>query len=173
MKYAVVSDVHDNFYNLQEAIGIIKRRGIKTCFYLGDFCAPSISKAMVAHKDLRWICIWGNVDGAKAQIVLEQWENPNFDIVAETFREVETPKGKVFLSHFPLPAKVAAKSGEYVAVFHGHTHEKKVEKLENGTLLANPGEIGGFVTGQPSFAIWDLDVDEFEIVDLRDFRVAK
>ncbi len=173
MKYAVASDVHDNFYNLQEAIGIIKRRGIKTCFYLGDFCAPSIAKVMTSDKGLKWISIWGNVDGAKAQIVLDQGGNPNFDIVAETFREVETPKGKVFLSHFPLPAKLAAKSGDYIAVFHGHTHEKKVEKGENGTLLANPGEISGFEIGQPSFAVWESDVNEVEIVDLKDFRVAK
>lgn len=173
MKYGIISDSHDNFYNLEQALKIIKRKKIKTCFHLGDYCAPGFVKAMVAYKDIRWICVWGNVDGAKAKILLDQRKSPNFDISNEAFREFETPKGKIFLTHFPLLAELAAKSGVYRAAFYGDNHAKKVEKLKNGTLLANPGELAGFASGQPSFGVWDSNTNEMKIIDLKDFRVTK
>ncbi len=173
MKYGIFSDSHDHPYNLSKAVEIIKERGITTCFHLGDFCAPIFIKGMVAYGGIKWICVWGNVDGAKAKAILDLKDNPNFDIVDESFREVEVPEGKLFLVHFPELAKHAAMSGLYKAVFYGHNHQKKVEKLENGTLLANPGELAGFATGQPSFGIWDSEANEFEIVDLTDFRTTK
>src|SRR3989344_2426426 len=173
MKYAVISDSHDHFYNLEQAVKIIKERGITTCFHLGDYCAPGFIRAMVAHKNINWICVWGNVDGAKAKIILEQKNTPNFDIAEEHFREVETDGKKIFLVHFPDLARHAAKSGEYAAVFYGDNHEKYAEKLDNGALLANPGELAGFATGRPSFGIWDSDTNEFEIVDLADFKITK
>lgn len=173
MKYGVIADSHDNFYNLEQAIKILEKKKIKVCFHLGDFCAPSVVKAMVAHKNIKWICVWGNVDGDKGKVVSDQCKNPKFDIVSETFREFEFSGGKLFLTHFPLLAEIAAKSGIYKAVFYGHYHIKKVEKLENGALLANPGEIAGLKKGQPSFGIWDSITNQIELVDLKDFRVAK
>ncbi len=172
MKYAVISDSHDHFYNLEQAVKIIKERGIKTCFHLGDFCAPGFVRAMTAHKEITWICVWGNVDGAKAKIVLEQRENKNFDIAEESFRELELPDGKIFLVHFPVLAKHAALTSSYKAVFYGDNHKAKVEKLENGTLLANPGELSGMATGKPSFGIWDSEANEMELVYLEDFKTS-
>ena len=172
MKYAVISDSHDHFYNLEQAVKIIKERGIKTCFHLGDFCAPGFIRAMVAHKELKWVCVWGNVDGAKAQAVLEQKGNPNFDIAAESFRELEIEGGKIFLVHFPMLAGHAALTRNYKAVFYGDNHQAKVEKLENGTLLANPGELSGMATKKPSFGIWDSEANDMELVYLEDFKTS-
>lgn len=173
MKYAVLSDSHDNLYNLEQAMKLIKAQGITTCFHLGDFCAPPFVRAMLMYKEIKWICVWGNVDGAKAKMLLEHKNNPNFDISDEAFRELGLPEGKIFLVHFPLLAQNAAKSGDYKAVFYGDNHKKEVEKLDNGTLLANPGEIAGTATGQPSFGIWDSQTNEMAIVELKDFKIAK
>lgn len=173
MKYAVFSDSHDNFYNLEQAMKLVKERGITTCFHLGDFCAPGAVRKMTSYKELKWFCVWGNNEGAKAQIALEQRDNPNFDVAYESFRELEIEGKKIFLVHFPELARHAAKSGEYTAVFYGHDHKLHQEKLDNGTLLASPGEISGMATGQPTFGIWDSETNEFEIVNLTDFRVTK
>ncbi len=172
MKYAVISDSHDHFYNLEQAVKIIKERGIANCFHLGDFCAPGFIRAMVAHKEFKWICVWGNVDGAKAQIVLEQKSNPNFDIASESFREIEIDGSKIFLVHFPKLAQHAASSGNYRAVFYGDNHEAKAEKLGNGVLLANPGELSGMKTGKPGFGVWDSERNEMELIYLEDFKIS-
>lgn len=172
MKYAVISDSHDHFYNFEQAVKIIKEREITDCFHLGDFCAPGFIRAMAAHKDLKWTCVWGNVDGARAQAVLEQKNNPNFDIAPESFRELEIEGGKVFLVHFPILANHAALTGNYKAVFYGDNHKAKVEKLDNGTLLANPGELSGMATGKPGFGVWDSEINEMELIYLKDFKIS-
>lgn len=172
MKYAVISDSHDHLYNLEQAIKLIKERGISNCFHLGDFCAPGVVRAMVAHKELKWVCVWGNNDGAKAQTVLEQKDDSDFDISAEAFREVELEGRKVFLVHFPELAMHAARTGDYAAVLYGHNHKAKVEKLDNGTLLANPGELSGMATRKPSFGIWDSEANDMELIYLKDFKIS-
>jgi len=55
----------------------------------------------------------------------------------------------------------------YRAAFYGDNHAKKVEKLKNGTLLANPGELAGFASGQPSFGVWDSNTNFKRFFDLR------
>lgn len=172
MKYGVISDTHDHFYNLERAVELIKEQGITTCFHLGDFCAPGLIRAMVAHRDINWICVWGNVDGAKAKILLEQKSAPKFDISDEHFREVEIDGSKIFLVHFPLLAQHAAQTGNYKAVFYGDNHTKNQEKIGE-TLLANPGALAGSAKENPSFGIWDSETNEFEIIDLPDFRLAR
>ncbi len=172
MKVAVVSDSHDHFYNLDRATTLIKAAGINDCLHLGDFCAPGFVKEMLVS-GLRWTCVWGNVDGAKAKIVLEHGANPNFDIAEESFRELEIAGRKVFQTHFPLLARNAAESGRYDIAFYGDNHTKKIDTLANGTVLANPGELAGFKSGQPSFGIWDTEENNFEIVDLPDFKISR
>ncbi len=173
MEIGVIADTHDNYYNTAQAVKLIAQRNITTCIHLGDFCAPGFIRRLLGLADLSWVCVWGNIDGAKAKILLEQAGNPKFDIQEEAFREYEFDGVKTFLTHYPLLAKIAAKSGDYKAVFYGDNHIKFNEVQPNGTLLANPGEIAGFKTGFPSFGIWETTANTFEIIDLKDFIVAK
>jgi predicted phosphodiesterase len=106
-------------------------------------------------------------------MLLRNKGNENFDFAPESHRELELPEGKIFLAHFPILAENAAASGKYRAAFYGDNHQKKTETLQNKTLLANPGEIAGTKTGQPSFGIWNPDNNSCEIINLSDFRVAK
>ncbi|MEK7504898.1 MAG: YfcE family phosphodiesterase [Patescibacteria group bacterium] len=174
MKYAIFSDSHDHYYNVTKALELVKEREITKGVHLGDFCAPPVFDILSSEKSINWTCVWGNVDGARAQIILRFREATNLDFSADSFRELELESGKkVFLTHFPLLAQNAAKSGDYQAVFFGDNHQKSVETLPNGTLLANPGELSGTRTGQPTFAVWDSETNELEFVALTDFKVAK
>lgn len=174
MKIAIFSDSHDNLYNTQKALEIIKEMGITQGFHLGDFCAPPLIDLLSSDSSIHWTTVWGNVDGARAQSVLRFKDRANLDLHHETFREVELIAGvKIFLTHYPLLAQNAAYSGKYRACFYGDDHTKFSEVLSNGTLLANPGELVGTKTGQASFGIWNTDDNTFEFVDLRDFKVAR
>jgi predicted phosphodiesterase len=46
----------------------------------------------------------------------------------------------------------------------------KNEKYENGVLVVNPGELCGYLTGKPTFAIIDTDKVEAEIIELSSFK---
>jgi predicted phosphodiesterase len=71
--------------------------------------------------------------------------------------------------HYPHLARAMALTGDYDAVFCGHSHEALIEEVENirggRTWLVNPGTIAGF--GEPrSFVLGDLDAMTFSLQHL-------
>jgi predicted phosphodiesterase len=118
--------------------------------------------------------VFGNGDGAKVTFITIALEHPD-EITASQYewQELDVEGAKVFITHYPDLARIAAETGKYVAVFHGHNHRAQSEVLENGTLLANPGEIIGQRTGTPSLGVWDTESNAFDIVYLEDFVVAR
>ncbi len=74
--------------------------------------------------------------------------------------------GNIF--NWTFLAELLAKSGEYNAVFHGHTHDSKNETLAN-SLLLNPGAVCGVQKGKPgiaSYAIYDTATNTAEIIKI-------
>jgi putative phosphoesterase len=164
MLIAVFSDSHDNMENIKKAVELAKERGITRGLHLGDFCAPP-TLTLLATSGLTWQCVWGNVDGDKLLSYQRVQEHGTMDLVPEDFRELEIEGRKLFLTHYPQIARIAALSGSYDATFHGHNHEANQEVVGK-TLLANPGEIAGFRFGKPSFGIYDTETNTFEHVYL-------
>jgi len=84
--------------------------------------------------------------------------------LAQEFGEIELKGRKIAFCHYPKLAELLAKSGEYDAVFHGHTHVFR-EELHDETILINPGSICGIVEGkyqQPSYAVYDTKTNEVD-----------
>jgi len=162
MNIAVISDIHDNIWNLDKALKIIEKRNIKTAIFCGDYCAPTTFKLIVGRFSKTY-CIWGNVDGEKYAIMkfLMDERIENIEMLGD-FGEIEIDNLKVAVIHKPEIAKGLAHSGLYDAVFHGHNHTASKEMVGK-TLLANPGEVMGS-DGKPSFGIWDTKKNDIEII---------
>lgn len=61
--------------------------------------------------------------------------------------------------------KALINSNYYDVVIHGHTH--KAEKYVVGkTLVINPGEVCGYLTGKTTMAVLNVDEREAEIIDI-------
>lgn len=58
-----------------------------------------------------------------------------------------------------------AKSGDFDAVFYGHSHKKHIDKV-NDCIIVNPGEISSHRTSTASFAIYDTTKNDVEIIEL-------
>ena len=164
MKIAVLSDSHDNMENIKKAIVIAKEHGIKEGFHLGDFCA-SPSAVLLAESGLTWHCSWGNVDGDPLAMYKKTLSYGTMTFADHDTSEVEKDGRKIFLTHYPEIARIAALSGQYDAAFYGHNHTAAQEMIGK-TLLANPGEVVGF-KGHPSFGIYDTNTNTFEHVDIK------
>ena len=96
------------------------------------------------------------------------WESKGKMILSRTeHMEVGIDGKKAFLIHRHDFVKSLAKSGDFNAVFYGHNHIQYVEKLPNGCLLANPGEVSGHGTGKVSFMIWDTQKNEVETIHIK------
>jgi putative phosphoesterase len=58
-----------------------------------------------------------------------------------------------------------AESQKYEVIIYGHTHRTDLRKIGK-TLIINPGECGGWLTGKSTIALLDLDNLEAEIIKL-------
>jgi putative phosphoesterase len=58
-----------------------------------------------------------------------------------------------------------AESQKYEVIIYGHTHHTDLRKIGK-TLIVNPGECGGWLTGKSTIALLDLEKLEAKIINL-------
>jgi hypothetical protein len=160
MKVCVISDTHDHKENLLKAIKIAKEKDVSMVIHCGDYCAPFMVKIMEGF-EVEAHGVFGNVDGDKFRMLLSLPKN--FKLHGE-FAEIEISGKKIGIVHFPELAEAMAKSEKYDVVFHGHTHERRLERLGK-CLLINPGELMN-LKGNPSLAIYDPETNDVEFIEV-------
>lgn len=166
MRIGVFSDVHDNISGLRTAMQIYEKEKIDTAVFCGDFCSPIPARVMGEMKDVltQIHCVFGNGDADRLAIErLSKSASPNLVIHGE-HAEIEVDGKKIALTHYPLYGQALARTGDYQAVFSGHTHEMHQERFGD-TLWLNPGEVMGF-KGAPTAAIYDLETNNADILPL-------
>jgi putative phosphoesterase len=164
MKIAVLSDIHDNILNLNRALQLIKQHNCEAIIFCGDYCS-SITFKILADFGLPVYAIFGNVDGAKYEIMKAIMEN-NFKVLQkDDLLEIELDGKKIAVCHKPAFAEGLAATGKYDVVFHGHTHKGRSGKVGK-TLLANPGEVFGG-GGKCTFGIYETKTGKFKIIEAK------
>ncbi len=165
MKIAILSDVHENSHNLILALKTIEEKECEQILFLGDFMNNGIAKFFASFK-IPTFAVWGNNDGERAMITKTSLTpGSNLTVSDSVYDFVEFEGKKIFITHYPDIARSMAKSGDFDAVFCGHSHEKSEEKIGN-CLLVNPGEISAHKTGEATFAIWDTEENKVEFITL-------
>ncbi len=163
MRVGVLSDIHDNLANLDRALRELQDGGVDTLFFLGDFCSPIPARALAAWGGTVH-CVFGNGDGDRFAIRGITAPPGGSFVLHGEWAEIEVDGRAVALTHYPFYARALARTGDYAAVFCGHTHERREERLGDA-LLANPGEILGW-KGSPSYALWDTARNAVTFVEL-------
>jgi len=172
MKIAIISDIHENFHNLVLFLKQVKDYDVQKIIFLGDFMNNGIAKTL-ASSDIPVISIWGNNDGDKVAITKTSLsEKSNLAVGFDTFDFLEIDNRKIFITHYPLLAKPMAKSGDFDAVFYGHDHKKNIDKINN-CIIVNPGEISAHKTGNASFALYNTENNEAEIIEIKEIVSTK
>ncbi|MFP4205309.1 MAG: YfcE family phosphodiesterase [Spirochaetaceae bacterium] len=159
MKVAVLSDIHDNIWNLERALTDVNERGLEALLFLGDFCAPFTLKQIGDGFSGPVYAVFGNNDGD--QYLLSRVAD-GFDHIAlyAYLAEIEIGGRHVALCHYPEIAERLYESAAYDAVFSGHDHTPAVRQ-EGRTLWGNPGEVMGRF-GKPSYGIYDTVSNTFD-----------
>jgi len=166
MKVAIISDIHDNFHNLILVLKKIKKnKDIKKIIFLGNFINNGIAK-ILAGLNIPVRAIWGNNDGDKSAITKTSLNTKsNMTTADNVYDFLEIENRKIFITHYPDIAKPMAKSGEFDAVFYGHNHIKNKDRIGD-CLVVNPGEVSGHKNSQISFAIYDTEKNNADIIDV-------
>ena len=153
MKVAVISDTHDHLENLEAALVEINASGVSALFHCGDLVSPFVIDRLAAFKGPVHV-VFGNNEGDRYTINnVASKKFPNVKIHGEV-GFVETENGEVAFTHRPEFARGLACTGKYTAVFYGHTHHAKIERV-GSTWLVNPGELRGLLE-PPGWVVFDL-----------------
>jgi len=159
MQIAVLSDIHDNIWNLEKALE--KLEDAEVLLFLGDFCAPFSLKQIADAFRGPIHCVPGNNDGDMFLLMTVAAAAGNV-----TFHNpvgvVETDGRAIAFAHYPEIAEGLAATGKYDAVFSGHTHVFMQQQVGN-TLWVNPGEVMGRF-GEPAFGLYDTRTGTFRRV---------
>jgi len=157
----ILSDTHDNLTAVRRAVRLFKDADCRLVIHAGDFVAPFAAKELAAL-DCPVKAVFGNCDGEKTGLTsaLEP-----FGLVQEAPLKFEYEGLRFAVVHLDAPAKTLAAVGAYDVVVYGHTHRPEVRK--NGkTLVVNPGETGGWVTGKSTAALFNPKTFAAEIIPL-------
>jgi len=169
MKIAIISDIHENFYNLVSFYEKIEQSNVEQILCLWDLMNNGIAK-ILAHSGIPVQMIWWNNDGSKVAITKTSLsQRSKLSVAEESFDIFEIAGRKLFLTHYPVLARPMAKSWDFDAVFFGHTHSSFSQQVGD-CLLLNPWEISTNKTGQATFALYDSDTNLAEIIKLDDFK---
>ena len=129
MKIAALSDIHDNIWNLEKAVALVKQHSCEAIIFCGDFCSPFVTPYLV-DTGLLVYAVFGNNDEDQWSIV-RRADSDKFKVwgLTDQFAEIELDGKKIAVYHYPKLAKYIAKSEEYDAVFYGHNPKPKLNTL--------------------------------------------
>lgn len=151
MKIAVISDTHDHIKNLDRALEQIKEQGANVIVHCGDLCSPFVIERLAKFSGPVHI-VFGNNEGDRFTIQKVTGKLPNVTLHGELGR-IETKTGKIAFTHRPEFATGLAGTGEYSAVFFGHTHRRETKTIGR-TRLLNPGDLMGLFE-PPGWILFD------------------
>ena len=152
MKIAIMSDTHDNIWNLEDALDIIREKKAEMIIHCGDFVSPF----MLEQLDTAGIPVYGvlgNNDGSQYLLTKTALTITEHLTLFDLIGHVDADGFKICFTHQEEVAEGLAATGKYDLVCFGHSHQYKLEKREK-TLFLNPGEIMG-KNGEPGFCIVD------------------
>lgn len=158
MKIALIADTHDNLPRLSQALEFFAQSGTEALIHAGDFVAPFAARHLTNFPGPIW-AVFGNCDGERQGLSdvlkLSLARGPvNFELADRRF----------VLAHKQSQISADLLSQAEVAVV-GHTH-KPSQTHHNSTLIINPGECCGQVTGQSTVALLDSDDLSVEVINL-------
>lgn len=161
MKIAVISDIHDNLWALEEVLSRVQ--ACETLFCLGDMCSPFTVTAIAEEFSGPIHVVWGNNDGDRV-LITRQADKSGHVVLHGEFAEFDLGGRRIALTHYPHLGRALAAGQQYDLVCYGHDHQRTIS-WTGRTLLLNPGEVMGRF-GVRSYAIYDTDAGEAEILEL-------
>ena len=153
MKIGILSDTHNNLTNLQSALALFRKEGVKELVHCGDITSQETAAAL---GDFRVIHTAGNGDYATGEIrqILLGLNPQSYSGLVYT-GDIQGVKIAVTHGHLNGKVQELLNSGEFAYVFTGHSHRRK-DILVGPTRLVNPGSLGGLKFEERSVFILDL-----------------
>ncbi len=156
VKVAVLSDTHDRVELIREAVELINAENVELTVHCGDFISPFSVKELRRLKS-DFIGVFGNNDGEVEGLL----RSSDFSIFKPPY-EFKLSGFRFVVMHEPLFLEELAASERFDFLLYGHTHRVDVRRAGR-SVIVNPGECCGYITGEATFAILNLHNREVSI----------
>jgi putative phosphoesterase len=165
MLIGIMSDTHDNLPRIRDAVARLNNERVDLVLHAGDIIAPF---AIDSLRDLAapLTGVFGNNDGDK-ELLRKKSSGYNNISLRGGFACIDAGGISVGLIHGTDKALLDTliDGGTFDLVAFGHTHHPEV-RTEGRTLVVNPGEVCGYLTGRSTIAIVDTVRKNAEILEL-------
>ena len=165
MLIGAISDTHDNLPQVEKAVKYLNDQKVGLVLHAGDYVAGFVIPKF-KQLNCKLIGVFGNNDGDHELLKKRFSETANCTI-HDRFAQVEVEGYRIALLHGTETELLDAiiNSGYFDAVIHGHSHNKSIDK-KGKTLVINPGEVCGYLTGKCTVALLDTAKREAKIMEL-------
>lgn len=153
MLVGVVSDTHNNHKNIDQIVSLFNKKNVQLVVHTGDI-TNSDSLEKFSELNCQMYGVFGNNDRNEEGLV---------EVISRNSFNFQNPPYKICkhnrtIAIFHEPDSVE----EYILdnkgidiILHGHTHRYR-EEFINQTLIFNPGESAGIVSGKNAIGLLDL-----------------
>lgn len=157
----IMSDSHDHLKAIRAAVEVFNQSEVELVVHAGDLISPFTSKEF-EKLQAPLEAIFGNNDGERRGLRAAYAKL----CALEDFKELEVDGRKIAVIHGTNPVLVDAltKSRKYDLVIRGHTHQMEV--AEGETMVINPGETCGYVSGVKTVILLNTHDLSWETVQL-------
>jgi putative phosphoesterase len=161
----LISDTHDNLPMIDRAVRRLNEEKVELVLHAGDYVAGFVVPRFKSL-EARLIGVFGNNDGDHELLKKKFSENERLELRGN-FAEITVDDVKIALLHGGdeelLESLIEQES--FDVVVYGHTHVEE-NRRKGRTLVVNPGEVCGYLTGKSTLAFLDTVKREARIVGL-------
>lgn len=161
MNIGICSDSHDHVENIKKAVSFFKEREVERVIHAGDYCSPF---TIPLFEGLNLHGVFGNNDGDKF-LLMKKFDKIGASLYGDFFSfEADNVKFAVYHGTYPEITQSLELCGKYDVVISGHTHEPKLDTIED-TISINPGSVNGF-DGDAMVAIFNTETRKVQFKEL-------
>ncbi|RLI42552.1 metallophosphoesterase [Candidatus Bathyarchaeota archaeon] len=165
MMIGLIGDTHDNLPLIDKAVMRLNEEKVEIVLHAGDYVAPFVVPRFKNLK-ARLIGVFGNNDGDREMLKKRFSEYEGLELHGNFAAiTVESLRIALLHGHEEELLKALISSQGFDVIVHGHTHKAEIRK-EGKTLIVNPGEVCGYLTGKSTMALLDTHRCEAKIIDL-------
>ncbi len=156
-----MADSHDNLESIKKAVKVFNKEPVDLVVHAGDLISPFTAEVF-QKLDSQFLAVFGNNDGERHGLRMA-YKNLCY---LEDFKEFKFGNKLMAIMHGSNQSIVEAIScsGKYEVLVRGHTH--KLEIINSKTLIINPGETCGYLSGDETVVIMDSEDLNYQVIHL-------
>lgn len=162
MKIGLIADTHDNIHAIDAAVERFNEERVELVLHAGDYISP-FTAVHFKPLEAKLVGVYGN-NCAEKELLKRMYARFGAELRG-SFAKVEAGGLKIalFHGHEAELLESLVSCGAYDVVVHGHTHKSEVRQACD-TLVVNPGEACGYLSGNMTITILYADTREVRII---------